>query len=467
MFRAFSNPLRSRVLRATIAVSIYLSAFVALASAQWNEGVLYSFQGGTDGEWPLGRIVLDSSGNLYGATQAGGSVECWSGWCGVVYQLTPPGQPGGAWTESVLHVFLGYPADGNWPQGGLVTDSLGNLYGSTAYGGTGNCEVLGTIAGCGTVYELSPPAQKGAPWTETLLYNFQGGNDGFVPYGDLAFGTAGNLYGATLYGGGRGKNCGDAFYQFCGTIYELSPPKQKGAAWTEKVLYSFGGIPSGALVGDGANPNGGLALDSAGNIYGTTEIGGFNCPHSEDYGCGSAFMLADPSTFDQPWTETVIHRFGSGEDGGEPNGNLMWGDHGNLYGTTIGGGGGSFPAGTVFQLTPRDGKWTEQVLYTFSDGASGGWPKSSVALDSNGDLYGTATLGGPGRYGTLYRMQPVGINTWAIETLYGFSGSPDGAEPATGLILSGEGSVFGTTLSGGTASDCGVSGCGTVFEVRP
>src|ERR1700685_506712 len=130
---------------------------------------------------------------------------------------------------------------------------------------------------------MSPPAQPGGAWTETVLYNFQGGNDGYTPTGDLVFDKTGNLYGVTLFGGGKGTNCGDSLYQNCGTVFELSPPQTKGGAWTEKVLYSFAGLEPESIAGDGSEPNGGLVLDEAGDIYGTTSNGGSNIPT-----CGSS-----------------------------------------------------------------------------------------------------------------------------------------------------------------------------------
>lgn len=455
--------LRRSAVACTIAVTLMLAA---AASAQWNEQVLYSFQGGTDGEWPLGRVVFDSAGNLYGATQAGGSSACW-GWCGTVYQLAAPAQPGGSWTESVLHVFQGHPTeDGSWPLGGLLIDDAGNLYGSTGYGGTGNCEVLGTFPGCGTVYELSPPAQQGGTWTETVLYSFQGGNDGFVPYGDLAFDNEGNLYGATLYGGGHGENCGDAYYQYCGSIYELSPPKQEGGPWTEQVLYSFNGIPRGTLIGDGANPNGGLVLDSTGAIYGTTQIGGFDpYPHP---GWGTVFELTPPTTHGQQWTEIVLYRFLYGADGGAPAGGLISDANGNLYGVTERGGENPQEYGTVFELARLpDAQWRHYILYSFSGANDGGTPESSVVFDKEGNLYGDATGGGTGRGGTLWELRPTGPHSWSFEVLYGFEGDPDGAFPYSPLLFDQTGNIYGTTNYGGIGTDCSYGGCGTVFEVWP
>lgn len=252
---------RARFAIPMFALFMVILASVSLASAEWKERVLYDFQGGSDGQTPAGGVVFDKAGNLYGATVNGGADNCSPmAACGTVFQLQPPAKKGDAWTETVLYVFKGKASnDGENPDGGLVMDAAGNLYGTAAYGGTGDCVLLGIKGGCGTVYEMSPPAQKGGAWTETTIYSFKGGNDGYVPQENLVFDSAGNLYGVTLFGGGKGTTC-DPYYQYCGTVFKLSPPKQKGAEWTEKVLYSFAGGT------DGANPNGGLVLDNKGAI---------------------------------------------------------------------------------------------------------------------------------------------------------------------------------------------------------
>ena len=201
------------------------------ASAEWKEKVLYSFQGGAnDGSVPAGGVVFDPQGNLYGATTDGGPATCKpiGGACGTAFQLTPPAQKGGSWTETVIYQFQGKGSnDASVPNGGLTRDAAGNLYGVTAYGGTGDCVLLGVPAGCGTVYELSPPKQKGGAWTETILYSFPTAKQGYLPNGNLVFDSAGNLYGATVFGGGKGTTC-DKFYQYCGAVFELSPPETRG-----------------------------------------------------------------------------------------------------------------------------------------------------------------------------------------------------------------------------------------------
>jgi uncharacterized repeat protein (TIGR03803 family) len=168
------------------------------ASAKWEENVLYTFQGGNDGATPAGGVVFDKAGNLYGATRNGGW-SCPPPGCGTIFQLTPPAK-GHAWTEKILFGFSGN--NGAQPSGGLIIDGNGNLYGVTAYGGSGTCLLLGGDVGCGVVYELSPPLQKGGQWTYSILYNFQGGSDGQLPTGVLAFDSKRNLNGATIYSRG-------------------------------------------------------------------------------------------------------------------------------------------------------------------------------------------------------------------------------------------------------------------------
>jgi hypothetical protein len=313
--------------------AVFVLVFPSPLSATWKDKVLYSFQGGTDGATPVGAVVFDSAGNMYGATQNGGSSSCQSIYqCGTLYQLTPPEKEGDSWTETVLYVFQGNAKnDGASPFGGLVIDRPGNLYGTTAYGGTGDCVLAGSKVGCGTVFEMSPPTQKGGAWTETVLYSFPTSKQGYVPWGDLVFDKSGNLYGSTIFGGGKGTTC-DPFYQYCGAVFELSPPKTKGSKWTEKVLHSFAG------GSDGAEPNGDLVLDSNGAVYGTTSYGGNQgCKTDSGIGCGTAFGLKPSANKDLPWTEEKLHIFTGGTDGGSPLAGLTFGKDGDLYGTTGGG----------------------------------------------------------------------------------------------------------------------------------
>ena len=433
-------------------------ATVSTASAEWKEKVLYSFQGGTDGATPAGGVVFDKQGNLYGATQQGGGSNCSPmAACGTVYQLAPPAKQGDPWTETLLHVFQGKQFnDGEFPSGGLIADAAGNIYGTATYGGTGDCVLLGIKGGCGTVFELSPPQTKGGKWTYTTLYSFKGGKDGYAPIGDLVFDSLGNLYGATTFGGGKGTTC-DPFYQYCGTVFELSPPKTKGGKWTEKVLHSFAGGTDGAL------PNGGLALDK-GAVYGTTSAGGNQgCQTTSSIGCGTTFEL-NPQSTAGGWTERMLHRFSGGKDGASPNGGLIFDAKGALYGTA---GGGSQQMGVVFRFAREGGgNWAETVLHNFTDNPHGRDPWGPLTFDSAGNLYGTA-LFGPYFRGISFRLRPprTKSGSWAFSIAYAFKGAPDAGYPEAALIFDNEGNLYSTGLGGGTGPCSG--GCGTVFEISP
>jgi hypothetical protein len=426
-------------------------------AASWKEKVLYSFQGSPDAAMPVGGVVFDRQGNLYG-TALGGP----DGTQGTVFQLSPPIKKGGSWTELVIYAFQGKGKnDGQIPSGGLIVDGAGNLYGVTAYGGTGGCLLLGTLVGCGTVYEMSPPKQKGGKWTETILYSLQGGNDGYYPSGTLVFDGAGSLYGATLFGGGFGT-CDDNIYLYCGTVFKLSPPKQQTAAWTEKVLYSFKGVGQGKQSGDGANPGGGLVFDSSGAVHGTTYFGGNNhgtcAGGSGGTGCGIVFKLSPPVQGEK-WTKTTIHRF-NGQDGTNPTAGMIFDNKGFLYGTD---------AATIFRLTPPSGKpgaWKLTTLYRFDNKAYE--PMGSPLLDASSNLYGAAEAG-QNSAGSIFRLKPpiAKGRSWTFGILYGFTGSPDGGQPAANLIFGKGGSLYSTTTKGGNSTGCSFHGCGTVFELSP
>jgi uncharacterized repeat protein (TIGR03803 family) len=445
---------------------VLLLALAVPASAEWKEKVLYSFQGGTsDGSVPAGGVVFDPEGNLYGVLQDFGPGSCApiGNQCGAVFQLAPPVHQGDPWTETLIYKFQGKGAnDGESPNGGLIIDSQGNLYGVSAYGGTGNCVLLGVSAGCGTVYQLSPPKQKGGAWTETILYSFPTAKQGYLPNGDLVFDGVGNLYGATIFGGGKGTTC-DAFYQYCGAVFKLSPPKTKGGKWMEKVLHAFA---SGA---DGASPNGGLVLDTKGSVYGTTFGGGNEKGECGSGGCGTAFQLSPPAHKGDAWTEKVLYRFGqSARDGANPAAGVVFGRDGNLYGSALGGGDGG--SGTIFELKKPAEKaipWTETILHRFS-GRSDGANPLRIIFDSVGNLYGaTENSTTQFAYGNVFRLQPPNgkVRQWTLNVVYTFTVFPDAANPDSGLVFDKAGSLYGTTHYGGTAQAC-QGGCGTVFEVE-
>ena len=410
---------------------------------------------------PAGGVVFDKSGNLYGATEDGGANGCNSpGPCGTVFKLSPPAEPGGAWTETVLYVFKGQAyRDGATPEGSVIIDGAGNLYGTTGYGGTGPCTLLGGPVGCGTVYEVSPPARSGDSWTEKVLYSFQGGNDGYVATGNLVFDEAGNLFGATLFGGGQGTTCDSLYGGNCGTVFELSPPRTKGSPWTEKVLHSFAGVGTGQQYGDGASPNGGLVLDKNGDVYGTTYIGGYNCPHNSNQGCGTVFGLKTPVVAGGPWIERVLYSFKAGIDGSFPIAALTL-HGGSFYGTS------DF---TIFRLTPPktdSGSWKKMILSPLNDNAYD--PAGALTFGADGNIYGTAEYSNA-FHGTVFTLELAALENGSpiFNLLYGFEGAPDGGQPTGNLVVGRNRSLYGTTTQGGTGTNCSFHGCGTVFEVSP
>jgi uncharacterized repeat protein (TIGR03803 family) len=428
-----------------------LVAFLSLlgSSAAQAESTLHIFRGysadgavGSDASYPYAGLIADKAGNLYGTTPYGGT----SHWCieeyiqvgcGTVFQAVPPTVRGGAWTVNILYSFdPNQVGDGVKPMGGLVMDAKGNLHGTTVTGQGSNEP--------GNIYELSPPAKVGDPWTETNLYTFNGAGNGYYPYGSLAADAAGNLYGTTLEGGQYNL----------GTVYELSPPPQLGGPWTFSTIYSFGKSDL-----DGSAPQAGLILDSKGNMYGTTTMGGA----TSETGYGTVFQLRRSSG--GTWLEKVVHRFTDGADGGYPAGSLLLYE-GALYGTTQSG--GSSGGGTVFQITQPGGNAVETVLYSFYGGSlEGSDPRGPVVVDTAGNLYGTTFVGGAVNAGTVFKLAPQG-GAWTYSVLYSFSGGADGAYPAAPVLFR-NGGLYGLTTQGGDQHcfAAAANGCGTLFAVKP
>jgi hypothetical protein len=345
-------------------------------SGRWRFTTLYGFKGGSDGGLPAGNVIFGPDGSLYGTTVVGGVHLKYNG-MGVVFRLKPLGSH---WNESVLHRF-GRGTDGRNPHGGLVADSQGNLYGTATLGGPGNC-----LGGCGNVYEVSPPGRAGGSWTETVLHNFAGGNDGSWPQAGLVADRAGNLYGTTEFGGYYSTFCGSG----CGTVFELSPPAS-GNPWKYAVIHRF--APDTA--GDGALPLDPLTLDASGNLYGTTFEG---APRSLGYG-GIAFELMPPAS-GRHWTETVLYSFpGYPNDAAYSPAGLLFDGAGNLYGTSQVGGSPN-NLGTAFKLirpSSSGGAWTDAVLYSFKRiNHSGIYPSTSLVFGAGHLLYGTTPQGGTG-----------------------------------------------------------------------
>lgn len=367
--------------------------------------------------------------------------------------------------ERVLYNFCSTSncTDGAQSWAGLIFDSAGNLYGTTADGGSPQCYNTSGYEGCGIVFKLSRGAN--GQWTETVLYSFcalANCADGYAPYAGLVFDSAGNLYGTTVYGGSSAGGCG---LGNCGTgtVFRLTPGAN--GQWTETVLHSF---CSAANCSDGAYPYAGLIFDSAGNLYGTTADALINsqsgCYPSGSPGCGKVFQLRPGS--DGQWVYKVLHSF-KGEDGAVPElGNLIFDTAGNLYGTTAYGGRisncGYGGCGTVFELTlGANGEWTEKVLYAFvSDGKDGYNPLFGLAFDNAGNLYGTTYGGGRFSNGTVFQLTPGGDGQWEQKVLRAFNGA-DGSGPGSRLILDAAGNLYGNTNHGGANSR------GTVFRLSP
>lgn len=381
--------------------------------------ILHTFEGikgGKDGKYPFGALIWGPGGTLYGTTQLGGGVAN----AGTVFQISSSGQ------ESVLYSFRAAP-DGKAPQAAPLLGPDGALYGTTNEGGS---------AGYGTVFKLE---EVNGTYKETFLYSFQGGNDGANPSSSLVMDAVGNLYGTTFYGGGT--NCQFGFG--CGTVFKIDPTGQ------ETILYAFGAVP------DGENPNAGLIEDSAGNLYGTTTVGGTDNK-------GTVFML------NASGQETILHNFAGSPDGWAPWAGLFRDAAGNLFGTTAGGGDkptGCYGqgCGTVFEITSAG---EETVLYSFFNWRDEGNPYGGVVEDKAGNLYGTTLgLGNTsieckfyGRCGTVFELFTNGT----LITLYRFNNSGDGAWPGDSLILDASGNLYGTTRGNGT-----VGSYGNVFELTP
>ena len=283
---------------------------------------------------------------------------------------------------------------------------------------------------------------------EKKLYSFGHGSDGTNPQAGLVSDAAGNLYGTTYDGGNNEPCCGGA-----GTVFELTP--NGDGTWTEKVLYDF--IDNGA---DGTNPVAGLIFDAAGNLYGTTSLGGTYGWGQSSYGDGTVFELT-PSA-DGTWTEKVLHSFGNGTDGINPGASLIFDATGDLYGTTTGG--GIHDSGTVFELSPgQGGGWTEKVLHSFNpNGADGASPAGSLIFDAAGNLYGTTSSGGAYGAGTAFELTRNQDGNWEEPPrLRHFGHDLDGLHPYANLIFDAAGNLYGTTWAGGGHNQ------GTVFELTP
>jgi uncharacterized repeat protein (TIGR03803 family) len=321
---------------------------------KWTENILYSFVGGSDGDAPAGGLVRSPDGNLFGVTVVGGSNDS-----GTIYMLSPSG---GSWTESVIYSF---PGSDGFPIGKLLLDEKGNLYGvtqqsvvrlapptngqdawtaTTLYtfsaagdgrGPTGgllgdSSAIYGTARTGGSndkgiVFRLTPPESGDVPWSETVLYAFNGA-DGDGPNSDLVA-KGGTLFGTTAYGGAADR----------GTVFALKPPKAGHSEWRHSIIYSFTG-PDGRL------PYNGLTLGKDGTLYGTTVGGGV----FGGYGHGTVFQLSPPAEGQKTWTESVLHSFDD-KDGNSP-GRVLLDKSGAIYGNAQYSAGKN--TGNSFQILP-------------------------------------------------------------------------------------------------------------------
>lgn len=351
------------------------------ADGSWTETVLYKFKGGNDGASPAGPLMFDSAGNLYGTTVTGGDPQVCNGeGCGTVFKLSP--NSNGTWTETVLYHFLG-STDVAQPAFGVVMDSAGNLYGSAGGGCIEECN--------GTIFKLSP--NHNGTWSESILYTFLGGTDGGFPSA-LTLDSTGNFFSTSASGGNTNPPCD------CGTVFELSP--SANGTWQKTILYSF----TDGL--DGGVPSSGVIFDSAGNLYGETFDGGsFACPQS---GCGTVYRLTSESggwKFGVIYTFNGV----DGSKGAQPSGGLTMDSAGNLYGTTSGGGNltcnNGNGCGTIFKLSRTENRFTFSEVLQFN-GATGSFPNTGVIVDATGNLYGSTFDGGNTNCncGVVFEIQP-------------------------------------------------------------
>jgi len=397
-----------------------LSQRTAERSSRANFQVLYTFKSIEEGAFPEGTLIQDASGTLYGIAAIGVHGNCGTDESDGCGLVFKLTKAG---RKTDLHDFNG--VDGSVPMAGVVRDDAGNFYGTTMFGGTGSC-FDPTANGCGTVFKLNKSGK------ETVLHRFTGKSDGAFPAAGVTLDATGNLYGTTC-------GCGLVSDDLYGKVFKLD------AAGHETVLHSF---TSGE---DGASPQAGLLRDAAGNLYGTTYYGGGDgCSDGQGVGCGIVFKI------DTHGNETVLYRFTGGGDGGAPYAGLIQDATGNLYGTTYYGGDLNcnelaLPGcGVVFKLRLNG---NETVLHTFTGGTDGAFPVAGLVQDETGNLYGTTFIGGdpscssqgPPGCGVVFKLGPTGHET----VLHSFTGGADGASPGFGSLLrDASGNLYGTNSAG-------------------
>jgi uncharacterized repeat protein (TIGR03803 family) len=399
-----------------LAVSLAAVAALALgwlvprAQGQ-TEKIVYSFTGGNDGYIPEGGVILDTKGNLYGVTEDGGEDGG-----GTVFELS---RSGDTWTKTTIYSFTFIYPDVFLPTSNLIFDGNGNLYGMSALGGANSA---------GGIFELSPGLN--GIWTEKVIYSFTGGTDTVAFESGLTMDSGINFYGYLVsFVSSNGTTSS-------GGVFEIE--NQSNGTWTEKILHTFSGGD------DGAAPFGGkLTLDSAGNVFGMAGAG------SHDYGI--AFELVRGAA--ASWTEKILHVYKGGADGTYGYGGPMAIDAaGRLFGTS---------SWSVIEFLPgTNGTWTEKILHSFTGGSDGAYPDAGLTLSTSGKIYGTTNQGGA-HYGTVFALLPSANGTWSERILHRFTpNSGDGFYPAMSTVsVDGQGNVYGTVSSGGLSSD------GIVYEV--
>jgi uncharacterized repeat protein (TIGR03803 family) len=396
-----------------------------------TESTIYTFSESTS-FWPQGALLEDSAGNLFGTTRAGGTYGV-----GTVMQLSPPEVLGGAWTLKTLYSFVPYGSGGYVPISDLVRDQAGAFYGTFLYGGDPICN-------CGGVFKLFPPTVTGGAWTEKQLYAFKGKSDGRLPVeaAALALTRAGTLYGVTSRGGTWDS----------GVLYQLTT--KNGTTYTESVLYSFGD------VGDASTPSGSILMDSLGALYGAAYYGG-----AFDQGALYKFV---PAANGQLATESLLYSFGgSATTGSNPNGNLVFDIGGDIYGVTHGGGDAAGD-GVVYMLAPASTTWKESVLFSLTTD-SGTNPIGGLSWNhKTNQLYGTTSSQNhhPAGDGTVFQLSPPAVKggAWTQKTLFEFTYRVNGGYPTGAVTLDAKtGTLYGTAINGGVTG-CDLF-CGVIWQI--
>ena len=388
----------------TLAFAVLFLASTSQPAQSQTYKVIYNFTAqGTDGATPYSGPILDEQGNLYGTTYLGGSLGS-----GTVYRLSPNGS---GWTHTTLYNLKGQ-TDGAGPAFGSLVKASGRfLFGTTEGGGY-----------FGTAFAVCACPQR-----EYVIHSFGKGKDGAQPIGGLVLDRSGNLYGTTSEFGAYGF----------GNVFELTP---SGNTVTETILYSFVG------GNDPINPAAGVTLDARGDLYGTASLGGA-------FGYGAVYKLSRSGS---TWKETVLYNFQNGDDGANPVGGVILDKAGNIYGTTFDGGvnGG----GTVWEMSPSASGWTFNTIYSFV-GLYGG-PYNKLTFDANGTLYGFTNADGANGLGSIFKLTP-GSSGWTYTDLHDFAGGTDGLLPYGSVAVDANGNIFGTASVGGTNNQ------GLVFEITP